>query len=155
MKPIIVLVLCLISSVLMAQSVTQKNLFFKVTSKSFTIKYEGDKEYFNYSYKGSYLNESEADNLIEYVDYDGYQKNYICIIFDDLIYVIKFNDFKEDDEGWNVIERASIVLVILPGTKFEQNIFQTLTSGKIKFNQKKSSILFKETIFEEDISRKI
>lgn len=151
MKTIIILVLCLISSI----SVAQKILFFKVTSNSSTIKYEGDKEYFNHSYKGSYLNENETDNLIEYVDYDGYQKHYISLVFDNLIYVIKFNDFKEDDEGWNVIEKASIAIINWPGTKYERNIFQTLTSGKIRFNQKKSSIFFKETLFEEDISRKI
>jgi hypothetical protein len=154
MKTIIILVLCLMSSISLAQSVAQKNLFFKVTSNSSTIKYEGDKEYFNHSYKGSYLNENEVDNLIAYVDYDGYQKHYISLVFDDLIYVIKFNDFKED-EGWNVIEKASIAIVSWPGTRYERNIFQTLTSGKIQFNQRKSSIFFKETLFEEDISRKI
>jgi hypothetical protein len=155
MKTIIILVLCLISSISLAQSVAQKILFFKVTSNSSTIKYEGDKEYFNHSYKGLYLNENETDNLREYIDYDGYQKNYICLVFNNLIYVIKFNDFKEDDEGWNVIEKASIAIINWPGTKYERNFFQTLTSGKIRFNQKKSSIFFKETLFEEDISRKI
>lgn len=156
MKKIVIAIffLCLSSSLCEAQNT---NYFFKVILNTYFIDYD-DKNgnYLNYIYSGEYVEKSEIKNisLDTYVEEDGYERDNICLLFDNMIYKVSFTDFIEAD-GWYVVTKAKITMIHFPGTVLEKRENLLLASGEIKFDPKINLILFIKTSVKEDESKKI
>ena len=156
MKKIVValFILSVIPSLCEAQNT---NYFFKVILNGFFVDNDDkDSNFLNYIYSGEYVEKSEIKNVSpdRYLEEDGYERDNICLFFDNMIYKVSFTDFIEED-GWYVVTQAKITMIHFPGTVLEKRENLLLASGKIKFDPKINLILFIKTSVKEDESKKI
>ena len=116
-----------------------------------------DQRYINYIYSGKYILEDDKKNIVlekleKYIQKDSSSKN-IYLIFSDLIYIISFNNFKQEDD-WNVISKAHITMIKLFPNGQEEKVKATLATGIIKFDPKVELILFIKTSIKEEQPKK-
>ena len=141
--------ICYVSS---AWAQTESEFYiFKVTFNSIVVGSDDqNKQYLNYIYTGIYENDpAEKDTLLNKYTQSNLDSTNIFLIFSDLIYIVSFNNYKQED-GWNIISKAHITMIyLLPDGQEKNKINATLTNGIIKFDPELGLILFIKTSIKE------
>lgn len=154
MKTIIIVLyfFCCISS--RAQTDPECYIFEVNLSAKVFASDDEDQRYINYIYSGKYILEDDKKDIVleKYEQNDSNCKK-IYLIFSDLIYIISFNNFEQED-GWNVISKAHITMIKLFSNGQEEEAKATLATGIIKFDPKIDLILFIKTSIKEEQPKK-